>query len=79
MDLDHEQYARECAIDIPGPETERLGGLARHVGHLHHGPGEGPSREFPGCFFNVGFVIDPAGEVILRHHKLVRSCPSSTL
>src|SRR5579864_7343444 len=24
LDLDHEQYARECAIDIPGPETEYL-------------------------------------------------------
>ena len=29
MDLDHETYARECAIDIPGPETERIGALAR--------------------------------------------------
>ena len=31
--------------------------------------------EFPGRFFNVGFVIDPAGEVILRHHKLVPLLP----
>src|SRR5271167_509752 len=28
LDLDHETYARECAIDIPGPETEYLGRLA---------------------------------------------------
>ena len=26
---DHEEFARECAIDIPGPETDYLGGLAR--------------------------------------------------
>src|SRR5256885_15848207 len=29
MDLDHEAYARECAIDIPRPETEKLGQGAR--------------------------------------------------
>ena len=28
LDLDHVQYARECAIDLPGPETEALGALA---------------------------------------------------
>ena len=32
-------------------------------------------EEFPGRFFNVGFVIDPDGEVILRHHKLVPLLP----
>ena len=25
LDLDHEEFARECAIDIPGPETDYLG------------------------------------------------------
>ena len=29
LDLDHEGFARECAIDVPGPETDYLGGLAR--------------------------------------------------
>jgi hypothetical protein len=29
LDLDHEQFAREGAIDIPGEETEFLGQLAR--------------------------------------------------
>jgi hypothetical protein len=29
LDLDHETFARECAIDIPGPETDELGALAR--------------------------------------------------
>ena len=29
LDLDHVTYARECAIDIPGPETRFLGDLAR--------------------------------------------------
>src|ERR1700755_2264314 len=76
LDVDHETYARECAIDIPGPETDELGRLARrwraHV--VAQGKARGP--EFPGCFFNVGFVIEPEdGAVILKHHKLVPLLP----
>src|SRR6266542_6336304 len=29
LDLDHVVFARECAIDVPGQETEALGRLAR--------------------------------------------------
>ena len=31
LDLDHETFARECAIDVPGPETDALGALARKL------------------------------------------------
>jgi predicted amidohydrolase len=75
MDADHEQYARECAIDIPGPETDRLGALARQWDIFIMAQAKARHPEFPGRFFNVGFVIDPRGEVILRHHKLVPLLP----
>jgi predicted amidohydrolase len=75
MDLDHETYARECAIDIPGPETERIGALARKWDVFVMGQAKARHPEFPGRFFNIGFVISPAGEVILRHHKLVPLLP----
>jgi len=29
LDLDHAAFARECAIDIPGEETEALGKIAK--------------------------------------------------
>ncbi len=29
FDLDHAEFARECAIDIPGEETDALGNIAR--------------------------------------------------
>ena len=29
LDVDHAAFARDCAIDISGPETDRLGRLAR--------------------------------------------------
>jgi beta-ureidopropionase len=32
LDVDHAEFARTCAIDIPGPETDRLGRLARSWG-----------------------------------------------
>jgi predicted amidohydrolase len=75
MDLDHEDYARECAIDIPGPETERLGELARQWDIFIMAQAKAHHEEFPGRFFNVGFVIDPNGDVILKHHKVATLLP----
>ena len=76
LDLDHETYALECAIDIPGPETEYLGRLAQQWDAYVIAQAKARHPEFPGRFFNVGFVIEPEdGTVILRHHKLVPLLP----
>src|SRR5438128_2349660 len=75
LDLDHETFARECAIDVPGPETDALGALARQWDAFVMGQAKARHPEFPGRFFNVGFVLDPAGQVILRHHKVVPLLP----
>ena len=74
LDLDHETYARECAIDIPGPETDELGNSPQwNVFVMAQAKARHP--EFPGRFFNVGFVLDPAGAIVLRHHKTVPLLP----
>ena len=70
FDLDHEEYARTCAIQIPGPETDRLAALCQEHGIFLMATAKALHPEFPDRFFNVGFVIDPQGEVILRHHKV---------
>ena len=76
LDLDHEQYAHECAIDIPGPETEYLGRLAQQWDAYIVAQAKARHPEFPRRFFNVGFVIEPVdGTVILKHHKLVPLLP----
>src|SRR6516165_8979137 len=75
LDLNHEEFARECAIDVPGPETDYLGGLARQWNAFIMAQAKARHQEFPGRFFNVGFIIDPEGEVILRHHKVVPLLP----
>ncbi len=75
LDLDHETFARECAIDVPGPETDALGALARQWNAFVMGQAKARHPEFPGRFFNVGFVLDPSGEIVLRHHKVVPLLP----
>jgi Stage II sporulation protein E (SpoIIE)/Carbon-nitrogen hydrolase len=76
LDLDHETYALECAIDIPGPETDYLGRLAQQWDAYVIAQAKARHPEFPGRFFNVGFVIEPEdGTVILKHHKLVPLLP----
>ncbi|MER7047925.1 nitrilase-related carbon-nitrogen hydrolase [Streptomyces jumonjinensis] len=69
-DLDHETYARACAIDIPGPETQELASWARKFDVYLMAQAKARHPYFPGRYFNVGFVINPSGEIILRHHKL---------
>ncbi len=75
MDLDHETYARECAIDVPGPETEAIGKLASQWDVFVMAQAKARHPEFPGRFFNVGFIIAPSGEVVLKHHKVVPLLP----
>jgi predicted amidohydrolase len=70
LDLDHVTFARECAIDIPGPETEALGKLARQYDAFIMAQAKAHHPEIPDRYFNVGFILDPQGEVILQHYKV---------
>jgi predicted amidohydrolase len=73
--MDHVTYARECAIDIPGPETRYLGDLAKHWGVYLMAQAKARHERFEDRFFNVGFAISPQGEVILKHYKLATLYP----
>jgi predicted amidohydrolase len=75
FDLDHASYARETAIDVPGPETSFLGELARHWNVFIMAQAKATHPEFPERFFNIGFAINPAGEVVLKHYKLATLYP----
>ena len=50
LDVDHETFARDCAIDIPGPETDELGRLARKWGVFVMAQAKARHPEFPGRF-----------------------------
>jgi predicted amidohydrolase len=69
FDWEHGKYAEEIAIDIPGPETELLGKIAREFNSYLVATAKAREPEFPGLFFNSVFLISPGGKVILRHRK----------
>lgn len=64
-------YAEQVAVDIPGPETDALGRLAKRYNVYILAQLKGKDPHFPGYFFNFGLVISPDGEVIHRAAKNV--------
>jgi len=70
LDLDHAKFARECAIDIPGEETEELGKIAREYDAFIMAQAKARHPDLKDRFFNVGFILDPKGKVILKHYKV---------
>ena len=70
LDVDHEEFAKTCCIDIPGWETDVLGGIAREYNSFVMAQAKAKHPDWPNRFFNCGFIIDPAGEVILVHYKV---------
>jgi predicted amidohydrolase len=70
LDLDHADFARECAIDLPGEETNALGNLARQYHCFIMAQAKARHPDWKDRFFNVGFVLDPDGNIILQHYKV---------
>ena len=61
-DWEHVEYARSGAIEIPGPETDRLSEMAVKWDAFIIGQAKARKKEFPDRFFNVMFIIDPTGK-----------------
>ena len=53
LDIDHAEYIRTCAIDIPGPETDQLGELARQYNVFIMAQAKARHEDWPDLFFNV--------------------------
>ena len=70
LDLDHATFARECAIDIPGEETEALGVIAKEYNAFVIAQAKARHPDWPDRYFNVGFILNPRGKVILKHYKV---------
>ena len=70
LDLDHATFARECAIDIPGEETDELGKIAKEYNAFVMAQAKAKHPDLKDRFFNVGFIINPRGKVILKHYKV---------
>ncbi len=74
LDLDHETFARECAIDIPGPRPTR-GALARQWNVFLMAQAKAVIRSSRAASSTSASSSSPEGEVILRHHKVVPLLP----
>jgi predicted amidohydrolase len=70
LDLDHVTFARECAIDIPGEETEALGKIAKEYNAFVMAQAKARHPDLKDRYFNVGFIINPRGKLILKHYKV---------
>ena len=70
LDLDHATFARECAIEIPGEETEALGKIAREYNVFIIAQAKARHPDWKDRYFNVGFILNPRGKVILQHYKV---------
>lgn len=59
-----------CGIEVPGPETRRLGEVAKKMNGYLCGAVLERDPEWPHLFFNTAFIVGPTGEVILRYRKI---------
>jgi beta-ureidopropionase len=75
LDVDHADYARTCCIDIPGPETDEIGKLARQWNVYIMAQAKARHKDWKDLFFNVGFIVEPDGKIILKHYKLSALLP----
>lgn len=70
LDLDHEWFAEHGAIDIPGPETDAIGEIAKEYNVYIMAQAKARHPDWPKRFFNVGFIVSPEGEIVLKHYKV---------
>ena len=64
------EWLDKACYPVPGPITEPLQELARSAG-VHIGGNQFEAdAEWPDRFFNTSFLIDPAGEVVLRYRRI---------
>ncbi len=77
MDMNMKEYRDKIAVDIPGKETDRLGEYAREFGIyiVASMKEKAVNPDFDEKFYNTAFLINPEGEVILKHRKVTPLLP----
>lgn len=65
-----EAWADKAALEIGGPEYERLGRIAQSTGMFIAGNAYELDPHFPGLYFQACFVVAPSGDIVLRYRRL---------
>jgi len=60
----------KAAIDIDGPEIEKMSGMCRSLGIYLSGNAYERDQNFPELYFQTSFLIDDGGHVVLRYRRL---------
>jgi beta-ureidopropionase len=74
-DMNHAEYAHNCAIEIPGKETDALAQLARELDVFVMAQAKARHQDWPELFFNTAFFLDPDGNIVLKHYKVSSLLP----
>lgn len=80
FDMPPEEYIENIALDIDGPEVGLIKEMAKKYNVFLAFQARTIHSEFPGRFFNENILLDPKGEIILRHFKnsVLYPCEHST-
>ncbi len=69
--FEHLRFCQEMAVEVPGEETDLLGEIAKKYGIYLMACIKAVEPDIiKDRYFNVAFLINPEGKVILKHHKL---------
>jgi predicted amidohydrolase len=60
----------ESAVRIPGPETDELAEKAKQYKIYLSASIHEKDHEYPDCFFNTAFILNPKGKIILKYRKV---------
>ncbi|MEM7586271.1 MAG: nitrilase-related carbon-nitrogen hydrolase [Acidobacteriota bacterium] len=63
-------WAQKAALDVDGPEYERMAKTCQQLGIYLSGNAYERDAHFPGIYFQTSFLIDDQGEVVLRYRRL---------
>jgi deaminated glutathione amidase len=66
-----EVWSEKACIEMEGPEYLALGKICQDNDIFLSGNVYELDPNFPGIYFQVSFIIDPSGEVVLRYRRLI--------
>ena len=71
-----EEWIDKACFEIPGPETERLQKLAQELKCYIGANSYEKDPDWPGRYFNVCYLIDDSGNIILKYRRIntVHTC-----
>jgi predicted amidohydrolase len=64
------EWIEKVCLDLPGPQTERLSGLAQELNIFIGANAYWRDPLFPGRYFNTSFLIDSSGDIVLKYRRV---------